>query len=177
MLLNKEIFLQMVKYLFLAILIIIVVMSVIPYSGIHDATIKDIQFRLDYILHFLAYFTLTCSYFLWKRDKFKLKIFIVILVYFLFSLLLATGTELIQMIIPGRTFNPVDIYANITGTILGFIIIPVLLLGINLGIVGIHIITGFSFVIPMTIRIIGIFSLLYVLFSIYLNIKHNHSIL
>ena len=116
----------MFKHLFWIILIIIIVMSVMPYSGINDAAIKDFQFRLDYIIHSLAYFTLTCFYFLWKRDKFKSKKFNVILIYFLFSLLLATGTELIQMIIPGRTFNPVDIYANIAGAILGLSIISVL---------------------------------------------------
>ena len=52
--------------------------------------------------------------------------FNVILIYFLFSLLLATGTEFIQMVIPGRTFNQVDIYANIAGAISGLSIISVL---------------------------------------------------
>lgn len=102
-------------------------MSIIPYTSINNKiTTNDFNFRIDYFLHAFAYFTLTIFYFLWKRKKLKIIKYNLIITYGFFSFLLAISTEIIQMIIPGRTFNPVDIYANAGGIVFGLVLIPIL---------------------------------------------------
>jgi VanZ family protein len=78
-----------------------------------------IEFRLDYLLHFLAYFAFGSLYVLWRGNRqYEIKgveMAILIALTISFSIL----TEYIQLLIPGRTFNMVDILYNITGVIIG----------------------------------------------------------
>ena len=57
-----------------------------------------------------------------------------------------------------------------------FIVLPTFFLGIHLGIIIIHIITKFSFDIPIFVRITGILSGMWVLLSIvlFIKVKFNH---
>ena len=83
--------------------------------------VKDQSFRLDYILHFLVYFSLAILYLLWKADKY-FKVKPVLLAYFFVGGLILSGlSEYAQTFIPGRTFNPVDFYSNVSGIIVGVI--------------------------------------------------------
>jgi VanZ family protein len=81
------------------------------------------QIRLDYLLHITIYFII-CMYYLagqWKGlmlfNKNSLKKFILLI------LLLATATEVIQLFIPARMFNLWDWVGNVSGVMIGLLII------------------------------------------------------
>ena len=86
---------------------------------------KDLQIRLDHLLHIAAYF-LICMYYLFGQRKglilFKSHS---LLKFILLIFLLATVTEVVQLWVPGRAFNPADLLANVTG--LGFGVTVVLI--------------------------------------------------
>jgi VanZ family protein len=78
---------------------------------------------LDHLLHFLVYF-LICMYFLAGQQKglalfrnHQLRKFIVA------TVTLATFTEVVQLWVPYRTFNVMDWVANVSGIVLGVVII------------------------------------------------------
>ncbi|MBN2764475.1 MAG: VanZ family protein [Bacteroidales bacterium] len=77
------------------------------------------EIRLDHLLHIAAYF-LICLYYLFGQRKglmlFKKNS---LLKFILLILLLATVSEVVQLWVPGRAFNPADLLANVTGILLG----------------------------------------------------------
>ena len=82
--------------------------------------------RLDYLLHFLVYLAI-CLYFLigQKRDmalftKKPLVQFILVMFF------LAMITEVVQIWVPGRSFNPFDWVANVGGLVVGVAMISLL---------------------------------------------------
>lgn len=75
--------------------------------------------RLDHLLHLLVYF-LICMYSLFGiRMGFTLFEKNSLLKFILFILLLATVTEVVQVWVPERSFNPVDWIANVAGVGIG----------------------------------------------------------
>jgi hypothetical protein len=100
-------------------IVIILYFTLIPNSIKLSLDVKDHTYRLDYILHFLVYFSLAILYLLWKADRY-LKVKSIYLIYFLIGGLLLSG--LTESYIPGRTFNPFDFYSNFSGLVLGVII-------------------------------------------------------
>jgi VanZ family protein len=92
---------------------------------IHVGTV-DFNIRLDHFLHLLVYF-LVCMYFfagqkngiILFRDRALLK-FLILIVF------LATVTEVIQIWVPYRAFNPMDWVSNVSGVILGLIVMGLL---------------------------------------------------
>lgn len=120
---NKKIF----AIAFWIWILTIIVFSVIPNGPKMQIDINNNIYRLDYILHFLVYFSLAILYLLWKADKyFKVKS-IILIYFFVGALILAGLSEYIQTFVPGRTFNPFDFYSNVSGIIIG-IIAPKLML-------------------------------------------------
>ncbi len=106
---------------------VIIILSVMPNTPKLEIDFNNKILRLDYIIHFTVYFTLSILFLLWKADKY-LKIKSRLLFYFLVGALIFAGlSEFIQTFIPGRSFNPMDFYFNVTGIVLG-ILIPKLLL-------------------------------------------------
>jgi VanZ family protein len=84
---------------------------------------ESFQIRLDHILHFGVYF-LICLYFLAGQIKgFHLFSSKYLLKFVLLMLLLATVTEVVQLWVPARTFSPMDIVANVTGIVIGVVVI------------------------------------------------------
>lgn len=114
---NKKLF----AVLFWFWVALIIYFTLTPYNPKLKVEVNEQSFRLDYILHFLVYFGLAILYLLWKADNFfKLKT--KYLVYFLITALIISGfSEYIQMYIPGRSFNPIDYYANAAGILAGVI--------------------------------------------------------
>ena len=110
----------MIGFIVCAVLIIII--SVIPYSPDTSQEIST-GFRWDYLEHFLAFFTFSSLFILWRSDrKFGirgLELAILIAVVICFSL----GTEYIQLFIPGRAFNIVDIIYNLTGVLVSVLLV------------------------------------------------------
>ena len=120
---NKKIF----AFAFWFWIAIILYFTLTPNSIKLSIDVRDSRFRLDYILHFLVYFSLAILYLLWKADSY-FKVKTIYLIYFLVGGLLLSGcTEYAQTYIPGRTFNIYDFYSNVSGIILG-VAIPKMIL-------------------------------------------------
>jgi VanZ family protein len=106
---------------------LIISFSIIPNGPKMQIEIKGNMHRLDYIIHFLVYFSLAILYLLWKADNY-FNMNSKHLIYFLIGGLLLSGlSEYAQSFIPERTFNPFDFYSNMSGLIIG-VIIPRLVL-------------------------------------------------
>ena len=110
------------KLLWLILLIawtsLIIYMSLRP--GANELLKKHFfEIRMDYILHLLAYFTFGFLYVLWRgNSNFEIKsieLTIITAAAIGFSILL----EYFQLLIPGRSFNVVDMVYNTIGAILG----------------------------------------------------------
>lgn len=110
------------KYLFYFWMITIFVVSSIPdiSAGSLSLNADGLSLRLDYLFHFLVYLILTLTFFLWKIEEPKKKIMLQI---FLIATIFALIDEFHQKIIPGRTFNPYDIFYNFLGIWVGLLII------------------------------------------------------
>ena len=114
---NKKIF----AVAFWMWIVIIISFSVIPNGPKMQIDIKNNIYRLDYILHFLVYFSLAILYLLWKADRY-FKVKPVLLLYFLIGGIILSGlSEYVQTFVPGRTFNPIDFYSNVSGIIAGVV--------------------------------------------------------
>jgi len=110
--------------IFLVWVIALVVLNIIP-NFTPESLIKEDSdiFRTDYIQHFLSFLALPVFYSLSGRrtfvDRYTEKLWLIIFCGILF----AATTESLQIIVPGRSFNPVDLILNISGLITGIIII------------------------------------------------------
>jgi len=101
---------------------VITYFTVVPSNPEMKVEIHERSFRLDYIMHFIAYFGLSMLYLFWKADNF-LNVKLKYLIFFLVTALFLSGLgEYIQTYIPGRTFNPVDFYSNAAGIIAGIVV-------------------------------------------------------
>ncbi len=109
------------KYLFWVWLILILTVSSIPDLPGPELTTEDTLFRWDYLIHGIEYFFLVMFFLFWKGGKGYRISKPFVLITFISVLLIATLDEFHQIWIPGRTFNPVDMYANYTGIIIGFL--------------------------------------------------------
>jgi VanZ family protein len=83
----------------------------------------DSGFRWDYLEHFSGYFIFSALYILWRGDRDysirggELVLMITISIAFSFA------TEILQIFIPGRTFNIIDVIYNLAGVITGILIV------------------------------------------------------
>ena len=107
------------KYLFWIWLVLILTLSSIPDLPGPELKSRDSLFRLDYFIHLTEYFILVSLLLFWKGSRnyhVNNKFIIFTLIG---GLLIATLDEYHQLLIPGRTFNPIDMYANYTGILFG----------------------------------------------------------
>lgn len=119
---NKRLF----SFIFWLWVAIILYFTLTPNSPQMKVDVKEQSFRLDYILHFLVYFSLAVLYLLWKAENF-LNVKVKYLIYFLTGALILSGLiEYAQVYIPGRSFNPIDYLSNAAGIILGVVIPKIL---------------------------------------------------
>jgi len=115
-----------VKWLFWGWLIIVVVFNVIPLGNETNRSLsgnKIYQFRLDYVVHSLTFLVFAWIWVLgkiknvcWFEGNEVLKFGGIVFVF-------AMGLELLQIFIPYRTFNPMDMIANLFGAILSMLFI------------------------------------------------------
>lgn len=82
-------------------------------SGLNDIYI--LNFRLDYLLHVLLYLPL--AFLLDQAEIYSFKFTVIIV------LLLAVMMELVQFVLPYRTFNVNDLLANIVGGVFSVLIL------------------------------------------------------
>jgi VanZ family protein len=115
---------QLYKIIFWAGCISAFLISLLPVGGNLTKT-KIGLIRLDYLFHFTAYL-LICLYFMFgrkigyvlfeKRPLLKLSFILC---------LQAAVTEFVQLWVPNRTFNMIDLFANMTGVAVGLIVVKI----------------------------------------------------
>ena len=109
------------RYLLIAWAITIIVVSSTPNIPTMKIHMTKGEIRLDYLFHFLEYGALTGLCFLtFAGDQFRMglrKALKITALLCLFAIL----DEYHQKLIPGRSFNYVDILSNLTGIITGVI--------------------------------------------------------
>jgi glycopeptide antibiotics resistance protein len=104
----------------------ILLVSVSPGAGVGSAIIGDFSFRLDYPLHTIAFIPLPvlswihrgCSRNFFSQSGYRNTI--------IFCFLLAIVAETLQIFVPTRTFNPLDIVSNSLGVVLGLAAVVIL---------------------------------------------------
>ena len=107
---------NLVNILFVVWSVLILFASIIPLSQEKHFEFGGSIFRLDYLEHFAVFFILGSLYVLRAKLQLKISAISLLIIY-------ATFTETIQLIIPGRTFNPMDLAYNILGLVLSIILI------------------------------------------------------
>ncbi len=116
-----KIFIRLSGILFFVVLLLLLFFTLTPRpGGFTHLTIRDFQFRIDYILHFSAFFTLSLFFLFWKSLYYVKKQYVILIPYFFIGLGLALLLEFLQKFIPGRTFNPFDFIANACGILGAF---------------------------------------------------------
>jgi len=98
---------------------LLVLVSINPKGGLQDVSIFDREFRVDYLLHGLAFMFLPILVIVaTKKQMWSSKGLFLLGI----SILLAVGTEFMQLLVSGRTFNPFDITSNLAGVAIGIFI-------------------------------------------------------
>ncbi len=94
----------------------ILVVTVIPASN-EVITQKTVNFRWDYLEHFLAYFIFGSLYIMWRGDSnYSIK-GMEGLIMFTVACAFALSTEFLQLLIPGRAYNIFDFIYNLAGVL------------------------------------------------------------
>jgi VanZ family protein len=103
------------KYLLIAWIIAIVIVSSspsIPTLRIHT---ENTDIRLDYLIHFIEYASLAVlTYLSFSGRDFRISA-VKYLILTGCLIVFAVADESHQVLIPGRTFNPKDLLSNMTG--------------------------------------------------------------
>ena len=108
--------------LFIFWTLLIISASMIPYSGVQGEPGSS-GFRWDYLEHFLAYLAFGSLYILWRSDRsFNIRILELALM-FTVSICFSILTEYIQLFIPGRAFNFIDVAYNLAGVFISILLV------------------------------------------------------
>ncbi|MBN2612338.1 MAG: VanZ family protein [Bacteroidales bacterium] len=99
-------------------LLTVIILSVIPKTPDVKFSGWGLEFRLDYAEHFVVYLVLGML-FIKKRKTLKRSGYTAGIFYYTIWILFAALAELVQKYIPGRSFNPNDMYYNIGGIMAG----------------------------------------------------------
>lgn len=111
--------LVILKYLFWVWLVLILLISSIPDLPGPDLSSGDSLVRFDYILHLLEYFILISLLLFWRAGPdHRIRNGFIVLA-FLGGIIVASLDEYHQTWIPGRSFNPMDMYYNYAGLFTG----------------------------------------------------------
>lgn len=113
------------KWLFWGWLIIVVFLNVVPLGNElnQDLTTKRFVFRLDYVVHSLTFLVFA---WIWVLGKIKNVCWFEsyeVLKFGGIVFVSAMVIELLQIFVPYRTFNPMDMIANLFGAILTLLFI------------------------------------------------------
>jgi len=87
-----------------------------------DSSTEFLFLRMDYLVHFGAYFLLALFFFFWQSNGHLVLFRRQFLLFLTGAVLLAVGSEFLQMMIPGRSFNEYDLVANTLGLAAGIIL-------------------------------------------------------
>ena len=114
-----------VRGLFWGWLIVVLILNVVPLGNElnQDLTTKRFVFRLDYVVHSLTFLIFA---WIWVLGKIKNVCWFEsyeVLKFGGIVFVSAVGIELLQIFVPYRTFNPMDMMANLFGAILTILFI------------------------------------------------------
>ncbi len=115
-----------VKWLFWGWLIVVLVLNVVPMGNETNRVLsgnKIFLFRLDYVVHSLTFLAFA---WIWVFGKIKNVYWYKsyeVLKFCGIVFISAIGFELLQIFIPYRTFNPMDMMANLFGAIISMLFI------------------------------------------------------
>ena len=115
-------FSKWIPHLLVLWIVIIVVVSLIPNLPQPKTKSNGGFFRLDYLFHVFEFFFLALLFFLWQRDRDSALTFVKYLLVFFGVAIFALMTEVVQIWIPGRVYNPVDVVFKVAGFLVGAIL-------------------------------------------------------
>ena len=115
---------KFITYLFWIYTALLLVINLIPDLPTPELERDDgLSFQLDYLLHFIMYFAGGILLYYYRTQK-KAKVSGII---WLGAFMLYAGcNEAIQLIVPGRSFNPVDLGINLISVIPGYFLMHLL---------------------------------------------------
>ena len=114
---------KVLPYLFYAWLIVLVVSNVIPNLNKKITEVNSgLKFRIDYLFHFLIYFSGILLFWIWKFEVYYKSKRILIVFFFILWLFISSLNEYCQHFIPGRSYNPVDLLMNLSGVVTASVI-------------------------------------------------------
>ena len=109
------------RYLLIAWLLTIIIVSSIPNIPTLKIHTAESEIRLDYLMHFCEYGVLAFMTFLsFAGTEFRISL----KNFFIMTgslILFAVADEFHQKLIPGRSFNTMDIMSNVTGIVVAAI--------------------------------------------------------
>ena len=113
------------RWLFLGWLIIVLAMNVIPLGDDLNRIIHKpiFEFRLDYLIHFVSFLVFIPLYLIGEGQGNPIFNHKPVLKYFIILGGSAIISECLQYLLPYRTFNPMDMIANLFGAILTLLFI------------------------------------------------------
>jgi VanZ family protein len=105
---------------FVIYVVALIIMNVIPNFTPSSLQLDDDSvFRTDYILHILVFILLPVIYYFSRGRTFADRLLINRRYIFIAGLFFSMFVELIQLAVPGRTFNPMDMIFNGVGFLVG----------------------------------------------------------
>ena len=110
-----------VRWLFWGWLIMVLILNVVPFGNETNRSLssnKLFKFRLDYVVHSLTFLVFAWIWVLGKINKVCWFESYEVLKFGGIVFVSAMGIELLQIFVPYRTFNPMDMIANLFGAIL-----------------------------------------------------------
>ena len=99
-------------------IVTLLVLTSIP-GGKGPEKFSGSNFRWDYLEHFSFYLLLPVFYFPGRRNLSGERNFKTLIIPLLAGVAFCILTEVIQLWVPGRAFNPVDMALNISGLLIG----------------------------------------------------------
>lgn len=113
-----------VKWIFWGWLIIVVFLNVMPLGNkLNQDLTSRFVFRLDYVVHSLTFLIFAWIWVLGKIKNVSWFESYEVLKFGGIVFVSAMGIELLQIFVPYRTFNPMDMMANLFGAIISMLFI------------------------------------------------------
>ena len=108
------------SFLFVFWVFSLIILNVIPNYTPPSLQMEESSFlRTDYLLHFLSFLMLPVFYYLSGRKTLVNRILKTSWPLILTGIFFAAFAEGVQIFVPGRSFNPVDMLFNVTGLLSG----------------------------------------------------------
>jgi VanZ family protein len=86
----------------------------------------DFHIRLDQLLHLLVYFLICMYFYIGQRNGLNLFRKRPLTKFLVYIFILAIITEVVQLWVPYRSFNPMDCVSNASGVIIGLVVMLML---------------------------------------------------